>query len=281
MQQKKAIYFHPGLGKTGTTYLQYKFFPKLKGIYYIQRTKYSKAPAIIHRKRDSKFLVSREFDRQFYQEVEKFSQHFPDAYPILVLRRHDKWIASQYRRLTKNGRGITFTEFIDIDKNQGRWDKNVLNFYERIKFLESRFSNKPLVLFHEDLKNNPNEFFNKIALYTGTDFDPNKISLSSKHVSYNENQLKTVRNIARKTFFKWNGISIKKDHPVERRFRKIICHLIMYLHFIFPKGSPKDVPLIPTEELEKIRTNYEDDWNKCLEYARQHPPEELVKTNRL
>ncbi|MCF8337830.1 MAG: hypothetical protein K9I74_07570, partial [Bacteroidales bacterium] len=272
-----AIYFHPGLGKTGTTYLQYKFFPKLKGIHYIQRTKYNQASRIINTTNHNKYLVSREFDRQFFEETKKFADAFPDAHPILVLRRHDKWIASQYRRLTKNGRGITFKEFIDIKNNKGRWDKNVLNFYDRIKFLESQFNHKPLVLFHEELKNHPKQFFNKITTFTGTDYDINAISLTTKHVSYNENQLKTVRNIARKTFYKWNGIHIKKDNAFERRFRKAFCHLIMYLHFLFPKDSSKEDPLINPEELEEIKTHYARDWEQCLDYARKNSPNQIIE----
>ncbi len=276
MDQNKEIFYHPGLGKTGTTYLQYKFFPKLKGINYIQRTKYNRITALIQKSSASRILVSREFDRQFFDEVDKFAAHFPDAHPILVLRRHDKWIASQYRRLTKNGRGHTFKEFIDIEKNDGRWDKRVLNFYERIQFLEEKFSHKPLVLFHEELKNNPQSFFDKIAQFTGADYNINNISLSSKHVSYNEKQLKAVRNFARKTFFKWKGKHLGHDGGFERRFRKVVSHLIMYVHFLFPKDTPDNEPLIPEKDLEAIRKAYADDWQKCVDYAKNNPVERLV-----
>lgn len=272
MDQNKEIFYHPGLGKTGTTYLQYKFFPKLKGITYVQRTRYKHVVDIIRKSSAPKMLVSREFDLQFFDEVEEFAAHFPDAFPILVLRRHDKWIASQYRRLTKNGRGHTFKEFIDIEKNDGRWDKEVLNFYERIQFLEKKFSHKPLVLFHEELKNNPKNFFDKIAHFTGASYDFKNISLSSKHVSYNERQLKAVRNFARKTFFKWNGKHLKHDGGFERRFRKVVCHLVMYFHFLFPKDTSPDVPLIAAEDLEQIKNAYAADWQQCLDYAAENNP---------
>ena len=273
MHQNQKIFYHPGLGKTGTTYLQYKFFPKLRGLQYIQRTRYKRVEEIIRKSDATKLLVSREFDRQFYDEVDKFSRKFPDAYPVLVLRRHDKWIASQYRRLTKNGRGHTFREFIDVDKNTGRWDKSVLNFFEKIQFLEEKFQKKPLVLFHEELKSNPAMFFNRIAGFTGTTYDINNISLSSKHVSYSEEQLKAIRNIARKTFFKWKGKALGHDGSMERRVRKVLCHVIMYLHFLFPKDTPPEVPLIPVEELEHIQKKYASDWQQCITYAEKNNPE--------
>ncbi|RLD17565.1 MAG: hypothetical protein DRI36_03430, partial [Caldiserica bacterium] len=99
----KEVYFHVGLGKTGSKYLQFVFFPKLKGIYYIHFSKYKKSKEIIKRKNFKKFLVSREFDRQFEDEINWFSKDFPDAKPIMVLRRHDSWILSQFKRFIKNG----------------------------------------------------------------------------------------------------------------------------------------------------------------------------------
>jgi hypothetical protein len=41
------IYFHVGLGKTGTKFLQHEFFPKITGIYYIKPQKYIRAKSII------------------------------------------------------------------------------------------------------------------------------------------------------------------------------------------------------------------------------------------
>ncbi len=98
------IYFHVGLGKTGTKFLQHEFFPKITGIYYIKPQKYIRAKSIIldclkkNKNQNLKFLISCEFDKQFERETEDFSKFFPDTGIIIVFRRHDEWILSQYKR---------------------------------------------------------------------------------------------------------------------------------------------------------------------------------------
>ena len=96
MDSNKAnpeIYFHLGLGKVASTYLQYAFFPKLEGIHYIQRTRYRFTPGIVASQPGNRFFVSREMDQQLEAEVIKFARHFPQTKAILLLRRHDSWIA--------------------------------------------------------------------------------------------------------------------------------------------------------------------------------------------
>ena len=43
----KKIFFHVGLAKTGSTFLQKNFFPKLKNIKYISTHKYKRCINII------------------------------------------------------------------------------------------------------------------------------------------------------------------------------------------------------------------------------------------
>ena len=265
------IFFHVGLGKTGSTYLQHKFFPKLKGIHYIHHTNYKKSFDIIGRKKHNRYFVSREFDRQFLTEIKKFSAAYPNTYPIMVLRRQDSWIASQYRRFTKNGRGIYFKEFIDIDNNNGRWDKKELNFYEKIEQLEEYFNQKPLVLLYDELRKDPVNFFKKIASYTNTTFNPESISLAPKHKSYSEKQLLHVRRISRKMLQKVD--EKKMDNTKSgRRMRKITTHLIMYFHWLLPSSKINGEILIDPKDLEDIKHKYAEDWQKCLDYIDQNAP---------
>ena len=235
----KQIYFHVGLGKTGTTYLQYALFPKLKGIHYIQRTKWYQG--VIDGIKGSNFpsyLVSREFDVQMEEEVSRFAQHFPDAHPIIVFRRHDGWIASQYRRFAKNGIHVDFDGFIDIDHDQGMWKLNELIFMDKIRLLEKTFTHKPLVLFQEDLKRDPYAFFDQIAAFTGSTYEREAVSLSAIHPSYEEKQLKAVRKFSRFLFPAQETRSRKTLLGwLQWRRLQITSYLIMYAALLLPAST--------------------------------------------
>ena len=103
INNEKEIYFHVGLAKTGSTFLQERVFKHLKNIHYIDTSKYKKIDQLISESKHQRILVSREFDRQFKKEVDKFSEKYPNATPVMVLREHHSYIASQYRRAIKNG----------------------------------------------------------------------------------------------------------------------------------------------------------------------------------
>lgn len=277
-EETKQIFFHPGLGNTGTTYLQYKFFPKLAEVYYISRKKYQQAAQIIQQTNYSKYLVSHNLDKQFFRETDRFAAQFPDAYPVIVLRKHSKWAAAQYKKALKKGKGLYFKEFIDVDHNEGVWDRQILYFYDKIVKLEEAFSHKPLVLFYEELEKYPHGFLGKLSRFMGVNYDPNQVSLKPIRRFFDERQLILLRHIARKTFNKWTSPEEKWMQRWQNGLRKFFTHLIMYLGWVVPKGNWLQEPLIPAEELEKIDRYYQDDWQKCKQYARNHPLESLLHT---
>lgn len=262
------VFFHLGLGKVASTYLQYAFFPKLKGIYYIQRTRYRNTKSIVDKNQGKRFFVSREMDQQLEAEVKLFAEQFPNTKAILLLRRHDDWIASQYRRHIKNGSPIPFEEFIDIDQDKGWWPKSELYFYPKIKIIERYFNSKPLVLFYEDLKKDPYQFMDKIAAFLGASYERENVSLASIHTSYNETQLKIMRNAA--------GVLFKKEPNwsknrlllwFQRRGRLLLCYLILYPAKLIPKSWVSKEPLIPIEERARIKEAFKEDWESCKNYA--------------
>jgi hypothetical protein len=265
-----TIFFHVGLGKTASTYLQYEVFPKLQGIHYIQRTKYNQYKEIIDKHTADKFLISREFDRQFFDEVGKMAEYDPNARIIIVLRRNESWIASQYRRYVKNGGYKSFNEFLDLENNQGWWEQEEVYFYPKLQFIEQHFNHKPLILFHDELKHNPYQFIKRIAAYTGTSFDTGKISLKPSHKSYTTKQLLIIRDLSKKLF---NSDKVRAKsktwHYIKFRSRWLLCHLILYTASLIPSDITKRKALIEEEEMNKVKQLYEADWQKCLNFARE------------
>lgn len=266
----KQVFFHVGLGKTGTTYLQYRVFPKLQDIKYIQRTFYRefKYVKLIENSSAQRFLVSNEFDKQLEREARKIASKFPRARIIVVLRQHDSWIASQYRRYIKNGFSEAFEKFIDIDKDEGYWAMKDLYYFPKLEMLEQLFGSKPLVLFHSELVKDPHSFIEKICAFTGATYDKESINLKRKHASYSEKQLKVRRQL--------NANTIKVQFPysktywvkkIQRYGRMPRRYLSLYIAFLVPSKWMSDEPLIAKESMQRVRAHFEEDWLKCKAYS--------------
>ena len=60
IEEAHEIFFHVGTGKTGSTFLQSRIFPKLKGIHYIPTNRYHKIFEEISQSTSKKLLISRE-----------------------------------------------------------------------------------------------------------------------------------------------------------------------------------------------------------------------------
>lgn len=265
------IYYHVGLGKVASTYLQYRFFPKLENIHYLQRTKYKQYPQIIQKGVHSRYFLSREFDNQLEYEVARFAKHYPDTKIIIAFRQHDAWIASQYRRYVKNGGYRQFKAFIDIEKDSGLWKKEQLYFMPKIRIIEKYFHHKPLVLFHEDLKKDAFAFFDEIAAYTQTTYPKEAISLAPVHKSYSTKQLKFIRAVAQR-FFQEPHSGIVSEHGIghwiKRRSKLLACYATMYTSVFLPGSLLGDEPLIPLADLEAVRNYFQEDWNALHAYKK-------------
>jgi hypothetical protein len=274
MANHPEIYFHVGLGKVASTYLQYNVFPKLEGIHYIQRTKYKKSIEIIKEGKYDKYLVSREFDNQYEEEVKWFSSHFPDTKVIICFRRNDEWIASQYRRAVKNGFHWDFNVFFDLDDAENTyWKHHQVEFYPKIQQTEKYFTQKPLCLFHEELKEDPWVFFDKISKFSGTTYSKDKVSLKVKHSSYSEKQLRVLRAFCRK--YKKTPPNMPANrilHWLTYRPWWAFFHLIMYAATLFPESWVPKEPLETKEYKKRIREVYQEDWDKVVAYAKANNP---------
>ena len=272
--EKPEVFIHVGMGRAGSTFLQYRVFPKLRGLHYIQRIRYRKAPRIIARGKYRKYLVSGELDpRNMEKYMKVFSGFFPYARPILVLRRHDEWIASQYRRYLKNGHHWTFREFFDLENDEGFWKKKELYYHPLIEILEKYFEPRPLVILYDDLRKNPEGFIQSIVNYTGAELDLKRVNTSSKHASYREKQLRAIYGLSR-----W--INLRKRRPFSAKWKNVILNLgknlvrysALWISRLLPSGMVSRADLFPSaEHLAAIRKAYEDDWQKCMEHVEHNP----------
>ena len=268
------IFYHVGLGKAASTYLQNQVFPKLEDIHYVPRDRYRGYRALIERTRDQRYLISREAAYRLDHRLDEFAAFKADARIILVLRRHDRWIASHYRRYLKNGGSMDFERYADIDNPEPLvWGEPQMRFMPMIKAIEERFNSRPLVLFHEELKTDPFALIDKLCAFTGARYRRDRIDLSVVHSSWSDGQLKIMRRVGQYLFAK---IPKPARHPgvhrVQRRLRLWACYGILGVAQLVPRSLLDPSPLIEPASLDHIRDHFAEDWHACHEYAQAHNP---------
>jgi len=271
------IYIHVGMGRAGSTFLQYQVFPKIKGVKYIQRTRFRKAKKIISKGKHMKYLVSGELDNRLIENyLNDFASSHNYARPILVIRHHDEWIASQYRRYLKNGNHLRFNEFFDVENDEGYWKLEQLYYFPIIKLLEKYFKPSPLILFYDDLRSDPVGFIRKIVAFISGDINMNRINLDRRHVSYSKKQLGAI-------YLASGRFNLKKKRPFNKKWQNVLFNLgtnmlryaILYTAMILPAGWFRVNGIFPTDEqLEAIRKLYKDDWEQCRAFIQKISSEE-------
>ena len=80
MKGQPQIYFHCGMMRTGTTYLQNAVFPHFRGLRYIHKKQYWDTSTIIHETDAAKYLVSYELrmGEQWEEEIATLKKDNPD-----------------------------------------------------------------------------------------------------------------------------------------------------------------------------------------------------------
>jgi len=264
----KNIYFHVGLAKTGSTFLQNNFFPKLQNIKYISTHKYRRCIDIINNTNYDSYLISREFDRQLEGEVKKILNHFPETKIIIVFREHKKWISSQFKRFSKNGYHFKFEDFYN-NTNSGYWKNEDMIYIDKINIIKKYSKYDPLVLNFDELKINPHSYLSKISEYTNSNYSKSNISLNVVHKSYSEKQLIFLKGFCR--IFKPNPPKYYADNKLKHwlYFRPwwLLFHLVMYVAYFLPKNMIVKKPLIDNNYLKKTMKKYRSDWDEILKYT--------------
>ena len=264
----KNIYFHVGLAKTGSTFLQNNFFPKLQNIKYISTHKYRRCIDIINNTNYDSYLISREFDRQLEGEVKKILNHFPETKIIIVFREHKKWISSQFKRFSKNGYHFKFEDFYN-NTNSGYWKNEDMIYIDKINIIKKYSKYDPLVLNFDELKINPHSYLTKISEYTNSNYKKSNISLNVVHKSYSEKQLIFLKGFCR--IFKPNPPKYYADNKLKHwlYFRPwwLLFHLVMYVAYFLPKNMIVKKPLIDNNYLKKTMKKYKSDWDEILKYT--------------
>ncbi|MGM0650271.1 MAG: hypothetical protein ACQES1_07170 [Bacteroidota bacterium] len=269
MLKNQEIFFHVGLPKTASTYLQRKVFPKFKGIHYVKKHDFKKHDAIIARSK-MPLLFSTEMDlgigKPNAKKAYDFAEKYPDTKVILVLRRHDKWIASKYKYYIRKNGTLPFREFFNVnDKNNSLIRNEHLEYRTIIALLEKLYNHKPLVMFQEEFKNDPDHSLSFLAQYCKAELDPKTIKKSRVNTSFNNKQLHILQAFNNNFVF-----DNHKHNKLTKKLRAFLNITLAFFSNIVVPESRYPNPLIPKEDLENIRKTYEKDWQYCVDYAAHH-----------
>lgn len=261
------IFWHCGMMRTGTTYLQSSVFPFFEGLEYIDKDQYADRSGIVEAHPGARFLVSYEVyqgDRGA-EEIRNFARTWPEARPILVLREQSDWLRSEYKRLLKNGVVRQFREVWDPGNADAIYQPSDLCLADRIACLDECFTTKPIILFYEDLREDGLAFVQELARITGATFPEQAVGLAPKHVSYSDRELRAFRAVTRYlTLRRRPAFKPALVFQVQRLFRDLVRYLVLYGSRILPMGES---PLVPEETLAAVGRYYRADWEHCCREA--------------
>lgn len=173
---------------------------------------------------------------------------------IMVLRRQPDWLLSNYRNIiTGRGKNITFDEFLN---SEYVYRVKVAFYSKAAKLYFDLFGRENvLVLFFEEMRENQQEFLNKISSF---------LNISKFNVDKHK-LVKSIRptptNRATKLMRKLNYITQRLPSRRNSLYYKFIDRAMLYLDRGFLKKI-KDCQLISPEKEKELFNLYKEDNEK-------------------
>lgn len=186
--------------------------------------------------------------------AERIYKTNPKAKIIIVLRKQPDWLLSSYRNIiTGKGRDISFDEFL----NSGYVYRAKVAFYSKaVKLYFDLFGRaNVLVLFHEEMRENQEEFLDKISRFLNiSKFNVDKHKLIKKIRP-------TPTNRATKLMRKLNYITQRLPLKRDSLYYRFIDRAMLYFDRGFLKKI-KDCQLISRDKKKELFNLYKKDNEK-------------------
>jgi hypothetical protein len=266
----KIVFFHVGLPKTASTFLQLNVFPKFQGIGFIKKHDFKRKDSLIEHSSHDRILLSIELDldgKGGKEKVNDVAEKYNNVFPIIVLRKHGSWLSSKYKYYLRKHGYRKFEDFYHPEGENGVLSDQNLQFYPKIEMLSQKFKNRPLVLFQEELKNKPFKIIDLLAEYTGASYSKNDIRIKTVKKAYSAKQLKLVRRFNKFYNFNKSGIKTKTMRFAYKKVSGLFLHTVAYLGALVPERAFKNETLIPKERVKEVNDAFQHDWQKCIDYA--------------
>lgn len=276
MSNMAELYYHIGLMKTGSTFLQTRVFPLLEQATFAGHG-ISGHRRLMSFKKLKKVVISNEttvgvwfkdvdqntnYLQRFKIGVENVSELFRDVRLIVVFREPSSFLYSSYKQYLHQGGTRSWERFYE----ELVPDKEVFLFSRYIQYLTNKFSREKLLMLNFDrLKENPVEFGKEILEFIGE----NPIRLSE------EAQVKRKSNPAiadkyegylihvnkNKWFYDKLNLLFALGKADGRRFKVQFIPRFL-LPRVFGQGKKRDLGF--------LKEYYERDWKRCCAMIEAH-----------
>jgi len=264
------IYFHVGLHKTATTYLQRLVFPRWPGIKYMR---YRNIEYFLRLSDREKYLISCEglsggtFARldDRLRGMARLAEMFPGSHALIGLRPHGGFVASLYSQYLRYGGSAPFERFFCLDGPQDQvvWRRQDLSFRALIECLETSFGEPPFVFQMSELKSDPEGLLADMARFMGTPSAPPLLADKAQNISLGAWQGSLLRGINRRAGISHSPDGRNRPFPRLARWRldpTTISHKLL--------GRLPGGPLVPPEARQRIDEAYREDWAFVTDYIK-------------
>ena len=254
------VFFHLGLEKTGSTFLQYSIFNNLKGIRYHRKSRFKYFPKLLSKYPTEKHLFTFETDAELFNTVDIVAEKIPEANIILILRRQDSWLSSKYNyHIRKHGR-TPFSKFLDLRNDDGFLKKESFYLKPKIEYIESKIKGKILFLNYHELKHDPEQYVQRITSFLGAELKPGTDVINPRKKAWTLKQNRVV--FAFNKFYQYEhlGSNTRFLNRTWYKYHEFQIHTIAFLARFIPSSWVSNKPLIDKEFLEDVRTYYAEDW---------------------
>ena len=264
------FYFHVGLHKTASTYLQRLVFPEWPEIKYLR---HRNLEYFLRLPDTARYLVSCEgFSGATFAKLDdrrrglaRLAEMFPGANAIIGFRPHGGFVASLYSQYLRYGGSAPFDAFFSLDGPQDRviWRREDLCFRALIECLEDSFGKPPFVFQMGELRTNKDGLLSDLAGFLGTSRAPVPREDRAQNVSLGAWQGRLLKTTHRLAGVSHTADGRNRPFPALRRWRldpTTVCHKLL--------GRLPGGPLVPPEARQRIDEAYREDWTYVTDYIR-------------
>ena len=269
--QHYHVYFHLGMTKVASTYLQTAIFPYLENIRFHPKHHFRTYKKLSKKTLDKHHLFSTEKDRRLVELVDEILAFFPEARIIIIVRRHDQWLLSKYKYYIRKHGYVSFREFFDLESDKGLWKRSDLFLQSKIEAIEKKCTTKPLVLTHDMLRSSPDQFLDRLASYMNSSLGRGARKRAFVNRAFSEKQLIFLRRFNSCYPYREKKSSSKFRNRVHYKYREFLLHIVAFFSQFLPATLLNGEKLIDDPGvLEEIRKYYHEDWSFCTTYASEN-----------